>query len=1230
MSVSSSVVVSGSGNSKVFYSGDSGYDVDVTGRASLYVSGGAYVSGVTVRTSSYLYISSGGTVSSLMLSAGTGRIFSGGKLAGGELSGRTMLVVSSGGTAAGLSVTSNGNVNVDVYANDSATVISGSNVRGMFSLSNGVASNFILYSRGAQAVYSGALTSDITVGRSGNLYVSSGGTALGVVQEEGGLVYAAVYGGDTKTVVRGSNAAGAFYLSGGIADNFIITNGGMQNVYSGGVARRTLASGMQAMITVYSGGAISGATVAANASLILNGNTVADGVSVLSGGSMEARLGALVSGVSVWGNAYFTSAMVGGDEASSQKSSEISGMYVGRTGVVSIVKNVVLKDTVTIAGSLTVADGAAVSAYQGGAINFDISGSSAGNAALVDGLSRISGEAGYTLTVSDKQKNGKFILASGAAGFNRTITVKTDKGAGVGELNVGGTLNYGEHYTYSLANENGALALTVGVTGILPPAAPTAKADITSATNRNVTVTAVFGDDAEIKEYSLDGSTWRNYDSGVVMDSNGTVYFRGLNYLDMVSDVTQYAVTNIDRVAPAAPTVKASTTALTNKNVTVTATFSADSAQKQYSTDNKTWKSYTAALSVGANGVFYFRGIDAAGNVSKVASIKVANIDKSAPDAPTAAANTTAPTKNNVIVTAAFGRDSAKKQYSTDNRNWKNYSKPITVKANGTYSFRGISAAGNISPVTTIRVDNIDKVAPTAPTVAVSTTALTNRSVSLTAKFSNDSVKKQYSSDKKTWKNYTGVLSVNANGTYYFRGIDAAGNISKVTNIKIKNIDKVAPSAPTFKLSSSKPTNSLTVTAKFSKDSAVKEYSTDGAKWKPYTDKLLVKANGTYYFRGTDAAGNVSGVAAARITNIDNVAPAAPTVRADTTAPTNKKVTLTAAFSSDTVKKQYSMDNRSWKNCSKPVAAGKNGTYYFRGIDAAGNISKVVSIKVDNIDTAAPNAPTVTASTAAPTNRNVMLTAKFSNDSVKKQYSSDKKTWKNYTGALAVNANGTYYFRGIDAAGNISKVASIKVGNIDKVAPAAPTVKLSTAKPAAVLTVTAKFSKDSSRKEYSTDGKKWQSCTGKLTVKANGTYYFRGIDAAGNVSKVASVKVANIADTANNSWDSASELTGTVSGVLDRVVDPVDYYEVGDVAKLMMDMESGKAKVTFCGSDKKAVPTEVKCADGSVRTLSAVELTAGDRVNDNITLSDLNDAVRYLKIESAASGAANYRLAKLA
>jgi len=421
-----------------------------------------------------------------------------------------------------------------------------------------------------------------------------------------------------------------------------------------------------------------------------------------------------------------------------------------------------------------------------------------------------------------------------------------------------------------------------------------------------------------------------------------------------------------------------------------------------------------------------------------------------------------------------------------------------------------------------------------------------------------------------------------------------------------------------------------TVTAKFSKDSAVKEYSTDGAKWKPYTDKLLVKANGTYYFRGTDAAGNVSGVAAARITNIDNVAPAAPTVRADTTAPTNKKVTLTAAFSSDTVKKQYSMDNRSWKNCSKPVAAGKNGTYYFRGIDAAGNISKVVSIKVDNIDTAAPNAPTVTASTAAPTNRNVMLTAKFSNDSVKKQYSSDKKTWKNYTGALAVNANGTYYFRGIDAAGNISKVASIKVGNIDKVAPAAPTVKLSTAKPAAVLTVTAKFSKDSSRKEYSTDGKKWQSCTGKLTVKANGTYYFRGIDAAGNVSKVASVKVANIADTANNSWDSASELTGTVSGVLDRVVDPVDYYEVGDVAKLMMDMESGKAKVTFCGSDKKAVPTEVKCADGSVRTLSAVELTAGDRVNDNITLSDLNDAVRYLKIESAASGAANYRLAKLA
>ena len=119
-------------------------------------------------------------------------------------------------------------------------------------------------------------------------------------------------------------------------------------------------------------------------------------------------------------------------------------------------------------------------------------------------------------------------------------------------------------------------------------------------------------------------------------------------------------------------------------------------------------------------------------------------------------------------------------------------------------------------------------------------------------------------------------------------------------------------------------------------------------------------------------------------------------------------------------------------------------------------------------------------------------------------------------------------------------------------------------------------------------------------------------------------------NTANNNWANATKLADSVLAAVDTKSDKVDYYDVGDVAKLMLDMESGKAKVTFCGSNKKAVATKVKYANGSVATLSSLDLVSGNKLSDNITLADLGDAVKYLKLESAAKGTGCYRLAKLA
>jgi len=172
----------------------------------------------------------------------------------------------------------------------------------------------------------------------------------------------------------------------------------------------------------------------------------------------------------------------------------------------------------------------------------------------------------------------------------------------------------------------------------------------------------------------------------------------------------------------------------------------------------------------------------------------------------------------------------------------------------------------------------------------------------------------------------------------------------------------------------------------------------------------------------------------------DTVKPTVTNVKASTTAPTNKSVTVTATFSDDVslASSLYRIgDSGSWNAYpSGGVSVTKNATIYFQAIDAAGNKSAIAGYKVTNIDTTAPSKPTITVSTKKKTTQPVTVTAKFSSDSSKKEYSTDGKTWKTYSGSLSFNANGTAYFRGTDDAGNVSAIASYTVSNIEGSAPA--------------------------------------------------------------------------------------------------------------------------------------------------------------------------------------------------
>jgi hypothetical protein len=115
-----------------------------------------------------------------------------------------------------------------------------------------------------------------------------------------------------------------------------------------------------------------------------------------------------------------------------------------------------------------------------------------------------------------------------------------------------------------------------------PPADATFAADITAPTNTDVAVKINYPADAAVKEYRLgDDGIWAAYTAPVIVSENNTVYARGTDAAGNVSNVTSYAVSNIDKMAPVL-TIQLDKTSLwpvNHKMVTVrAAVYSSDAA----------------------------------------------------------------------------------------------------------------------------------------------------------------------------------------------------------------------------------------------------------------------------------------------------------------------------------------------------------------------------------------------------------------------------------------------------------------------------------------------------------------------------------------------------------------------------------------------------------------------------------------------------------------------------
>ena len=286
----------------------------------LNVASGGVASNTTINSVGHLGVSSGGVANETTIhSGGSQNVYVGGVVSDTTIHDGGLQFVHAGGKTYNVRQHSGGKMFVIVAGGDGETYVSGTNARGeAFSLQNGKASNFILYSGGSQHVKSGGVASATTI-NGGAQYLSSGGMAS-----------ATTIDGGTQYVSSGSLAHETTILRygtqevsrGGVASNTTINEGGLQNVSAGGVASNTtinegglqnVSSGGKAYnVMQYSGGNINADVYGGDTSTYVSGtnasreaftlqNGVASNFILYAGGLQNVSSGGVASDTLVAG-----------------------------------------------------------------------------------------------------------------------------------------------------------------------------------------------------------------------------------------------------------------------------------------------------------------------------------------------------------------------------------------------------------------------------------------------------------------------------------------------------------------------------------------------------------------------------------------------------------------------------------------------------------------------------------------------------------------------------------------------------------------------------------------------------------------------------------------------------------------------------------------------------------------------------------------------------------------
>ncbi len=475
----------------------------------------------------------------------------------------------------------------------------------------------------------------------------------------------------------------------------------------------------------------------------------------------------------------------------------------------------------------------------------------------------------------------------------------------------------------------------------------------------------------------------------------------------------------------------------------------------EYSLDNgTTWNDYSGPVTLSSDGSFQVIARDKANNFTST-PVTLA-IDTAAPGVPTITGISSGIYADSQTFTITGSESGATIYYSIDNEVTSQiYTEPVTISAEGTATCTAwqIDASGNIGAKTAPVTVTIDSTAPQAPTITGIATGTFKTSQTFTVTGSEPGGSLYYSLDNGLTESvYTEPVTISAEGTATCTAwqIDAAGNSSARASAVTLTVDKTAPQAPAITGITSgifAPGQTFTVTG--AEPGGVLYYSLDdGLTSSIYTEPVTISAEGTATCTAwqIDAAENVGARATPIVVTIDSSAPQAPTITGITSGifASTQTFTITGAEPGGTL--YYSFDNGLTSFIyTEPVTITLEGTATCTAwqVDSAGKIGQKAAAVTVTIDTAAPQAPTISGIATGTYAGDQTFTVTAAEAGGTLYYSLDNGlTNVAYSGPVTISAEGTATCTAwqIDAAGNTGAKAAAVTVTIDKTGPQAPTI----------------------------------------------------------------------------------------------------------------------------------------------------------------------------------------------